>query len=618
MRRVVLAVAALIAVQVAVGAGCAGSSQGGGHHRNLDLGKAMPAELEPGTHHEGDVKVARVRVLADADFRARTPAWKHRITDEIDYANALLTPMMGVRLEITELRDWDHNAPDAPLRETLAALATDAPGDDVHWTIGLTTPSTTPTTAFDELGITEAFGRYLVIRGDDDAAARDAFAKQFPDVPIKDAGDVLDARRRHRQTCVLLHQLGHSLGAIHETDPSWILHATYEPQQSTFSDRNRELMQLALDERLKIKELRSPPALAAQMLAAIEKAEWGGWIAAEKDDEVNMLRAIVDAAKKGETAPDVPAAIYDQFQHAQTLVQQGRAKDALVELDPLMAAYPANAQLRLLACKGQLAVVKGPPGDAARDTCARAAELAQGDPHPYLALAAAYLAAGDKPQTRAQLAQAGAKVDNLPEGKAGVWTEIATMYQQLGDLTHAEDASAHAGASPDPIAPWAARNRTRYGDPRDGARWKITPDNEADYVETVRKILDLVYADKYGEADKLARTADKRWPGAPGIASARCDLAIRQNQDGAAGAACKAALAAFPTDSWALYLSGILLLKQRDPAPGIESLKKAIAADPELAQAWRALAKGLERANATADLAKLRSDYQAAFGQPLQ
>ena len=157
----------------------------------------------------------------------------------------------------------------------------------------------------------------------------------------------------------------------------------------------------------------------------------------------------------------------------------------------------------------------------------------------------------------------------------------------------------------------------RYGDPRDGSKWHVTPDDEADYVDAVRKMLDLVYANKFDAAEAAARAADKRWPDSPGIASARCDMAIRQNQDGAAASHCKAAIAAFPGDSWALYLYGILQLKQRDPHPGIEALQKAIAADPELAQAWRALGKGLERAGDKADLDKLRTGYQAAFGRPL-
>ncbi|HTJ47133.1 MAG TPA: hypothetical protein VL463_33760 [Kofleriaceae bacterium] len=594
---------------------CPGSTQA--EHKGADLSKAMPAELDPGNaKHEGDVRVAKVRVLADADFR-KDAKWKQQITDQIDYANQLLTPMLGVRLDITETREWDHSSPDAPLREIAAAAADDAPGDDVAWVIVFAGPVAQPTNAFDELGMGELFGKHVVIRGLSDTAEKELFARQFADIPVKDAGDALDARRRHRQTCVLLHMLGHTLGAIHETDPSWIMHATYDPQQSTISERNRELMDIALGDRVKIAELRDKDATAAALLASIDKADWGGWVAAEKDDEESTLRAIVDAAKKGQTAPDVPAAVYDQYEQADRLAQSGHTKEALAQLEPLIAAYPGNAQIRLLACKAQLGQ-KGPPSDAAKDVCARAAELAQGDPGPYLLMATAYANANDKPGARAQLALAATKVPNLKDGKPGAWTQIALLYQAMGDITHAEDAAAQAGGGDNQIAPWAKRQRARYGAPRDSSKWKVNPDNEADYVETVRKMLDLVYANKFGEAETLGRSADKKWPGSPGVASARCDLAIRQNQDGAAASQCKAAIAKFPGDSWALYLQGILLLKQRDPHPGIESLKKAIAADPELAQAWRALAKGLERADDKADLEKLRADYQAAFGQPLE
>ena len=299
MRRVAVVAAAALAA-------CSGSSPQVAQHPHADFTKVMPADFDPGTKHEGEVKVAKVRAYADADYRAKTPKWKDRITDELDYANSLLTPMLGVRLELTDVVEWDHSAPDAPLRESLAALEQAAPADDVAWVIGFTSPPADPTNAFDELGAGELFGRHIVLRGYDDDAQTAAFHKQYPDVPIKYAGDALDARRRHKQTCLLLHQLGHTLGAIHETDPSWIIHVTYDPQQATISERNRELMQIALADRLKISEMRDKVATASQLLAAIEKNDWGGWVAGEKDDETNTLRAIVDAAKKARPRPTSP------------------------------------------------------------------------------------------------------------------------------------------------------------------------------------------------------------------------------------------------------------------------------------------------------------------------
>jgi hypothetical protein len=74
--------------------------------------------------------------------------------------------------------------------------------------------------------------------------------------------------------------------------------------------------------------------------------------------------------------------------------------------------------------------------------------------------------------------------------------------------------------------------------------------------------------------------------------------------------------------SWALYLLGILHLRDTGPSgttAGIKRLREAIALDPDLGQAWRALARALEqRAKDPAALDQLRRDYQARFGEPLR
>ena len=86
----------------------------------------------------------------------------------------------------------------------------------------------------------------------------------------------------------------------------------------------------------------------------------------------------------------------------------------------------------------------------------------------------------------------------------------------------------------------------------------------------------------------------------------------------AARATCMRALASAPNDSWALYLLGTLLLRDAGTTgAGIARLKQAIAADPELGQAWRTLAKAYARGNDKAALDQLARDYQTKFGQAL-
>ncbi len=134
----------------------------------------------------------------------------------------------------------------------------------------------------------------------------------------------------------------------------------------------------------------------------------------------------------------------------------------------------------------------------------------------------------------------------------------------------------------------------------------------------MKKALELVYASKYADAEKALAAAEKRWPKAPGLAAARCDLALRTGAIEPARAACQRALAADPNESWALYLSGVLALRDASGTKaGVEFLKKAIAVDPDLGQAWRTLAKAYGRAKDKAALDKLAQDYQAKFGQNL-
>jgi predicted Zn-dependent protease len=137
-------------------------------------------------------------------------------------------------------------------------------------------------------------------------------------------------------------------------------------------------------------------------------------------------------------------------------------------------------------------------------------------------------------------------------------------------------------------------------------------------VAVEKQVLELVYASKYADAEKILGAADKKWPAAPGLAAVRCDLALRMGQTPAAKTACAKALAADPNESWALYLTGVIALKDASGTKnGIAELKKAIAVDPDLGQAWRTLAKAYERAKDQAALDQLGKDYQAKFGQAL-
>lgn len=598
-------IAALVAIAVA-----ACGPKIASDHPGTDLVRHLPATLEAPRPKDGEPRALKVRIYADAATRAR-PHWREDLSDQLDYANQLLTPLLGVSLEIESVREWDRGGqPEA----ALPVLVEHDQGDGVAWVIGYVMAGDTATKVMADLGIAEPLGRHVVVRGWAEKAETDALAATLPDLREAERAEVLAAHRRHKQTVVLLRALAATLGAIDETDPGWIQHPSYSSKMAGFSDRNRELLQLAIDEWVGGAK---PEAIAPKLLAAIEKAEFGGWVPTSRDEVTRRLRNVIDASKHGKVAAAVPTAAYDQYARIRELARQGRTADALAELDNLLLAYPGNAAMHQLRCEILLATSpKGSVAPAAREACGKAAALAPGDPAPHLAVAEALARAGDVAGARAELVLAAQRVSNLPTGAAQAWKKIVAMYSAMGALTWTEEAIAAGKLGGDPIAHDVAQTRARYGVPR-GAKF-VTPDQEAALIAAIKEARDQINKAQFAQAARTIAAGLRKWPGASGFEAMRCDLEVRRGRLGAARAACARALAVSPGPSWALYLSGVLAINGGATAKGIAQLKQAITVDPDLGQAWRTLAKAYrERTKDRAALDQLARDYQARFGQPL-
>jgi tetratricopeptide (TPR) repeat protein len=591
---------------------------------SADLSKATPATLEAERPREGDPHTVKLRVYVDPGVRA-LPRWKEEITEQIDYASQLLRPLLGAELSVTEMKDWSRAGEPNHALKQLEELDK---GEGVTWVIGYVTAPDIATKSLDDLGDAELLGKHVIVRAWAERAETEALAKTLPDLKETERNELLTAHRRHKQTVILLHQLALSMGALAEADPTWIAHPMYSPKQSGFAERTRELMTLALDARIAGDK---DPDIAKKLLEAIDKAEWGGWIPTQKDQTVSMLRAIVDVNKAGKVASDIPPAALDQVGRIRQLARQGDMASALAELDNILAAYPGTASLHQLKCDLMLAPGKQKDEAALRAeilrrakdpktiaACKRVSDLAPGDPGPHLSFGELLARAGDIASARAELQLAEPKIANLPDqlNAEAAWRKLIAIYQTLGSLTWTEEAIAKAKLDKDPIAVTIAQTRARYGVPR-GAKF-VKPEDESTLVRAVKTSLELVYASKYGEAEKAIATAEKKWPAAPGLYAARCDLALRMGSVDAARAACNKALAAQPEESWALYLSGVIALKEASGTKaGIELLKKAIAVDADLGQAWRTLAKAYTRAKDRAAYEALAKEYQAKFNQAL-
>ena len=191
---------------------------------------------------------------------------------------------------------------------------------------------------------------------------------------------------------------------------------------------------------------------------------------------------------------------------------------------------------------------------------------------------------------------------------------------QMGALTWTEEAIAAGKLDERSGDRRRSRRRARAMACRKGAKF-VKPEAEGPLVAAVRRRAQLVYANKYRRGAQGARrgreeVARRAWRSSPSAATSRCARA----QIESARAACSKALATDPNESWALYLSGVIAFKDTSASgtkTGIEKLKRAIAVDPDLGQAWRTLAKAYERAKDKAALEKLAADYATKFGTPL-
>ncbi|MBV8763162.1 MAG: hypothetical protein JO257_38115 [Deltaproteobacteria bacterium] len=560
-----------------------------------EVTKNLPATLEATHPKSGEPRAVHVRVWADAQVRA-LPKWKDDVADQIDYASQFLTPLLGVKLVVDGTKDWGRTA---DFHDAATELAKIDDGKDVTWVIGYVAPPEKPTIAMSELADARLLGHAIVLRWYSGEADKDA--------------EVRDAKKRHKQTVVLLHALAATLGAIAESDPTWIQNPAYSTKQSTFSDRNRDLIQIAIDQRL---TGGTDETIAHDLLEAIEKNEWGGWIASDHDDVVKQLRAQLAAMKAGKTATDIPPAAIEQYDHIKGLAMKKQYAEALVELENVLTAYPANATLYEMKCEILIAK-QGVKDKAAITACARVSELAPGDPSPHIAIAAALAQQKDFLGARAELVTAGQNIANLNLGQADAWKRLTALYLEMGALTWAEEAIA-AGKLSDPGYAIIASTRARYGLPKGAS--KIKPQDEGPYVAALKQASAAIYAGKYADAHKQLDAIDKKWPGSPGALAFRCDLSMREGAVEPAKAQCAKSLAIDADESWANYLAGVLALRDTSAAgtkAGVAKLKWAIVVDPDLGQAWRALAKAYIRAKDETALQQLSQEYAAKFGTPL-
>ena len=187
----------------------------------------------------------------------------------------------------------------------------------------------------------------------------------------------------------------------------------------------------------------------------------------------------------------------------------------------------------------------------------------------------------------------------------------ARRQMERGSLSAATQTLAAAGSSSEARA--AATDlleaRRRLGLPADSKRFSLPPEAETDYAVAVEDAGRLMQAGRTREAQLALDRSLKKYPGAPGLLVAQCELLLRLGRPRAAGKPCSDALAVMEDLPRAHYLLGCIQAETGQYDRAITSLKRAIALEPNDQKVWDALAQLYKGLGRTAEYQKFAAKH---------
>jgi hypothetical protein len=194
-------------------------------------------------------RTATVRACATRAYAAETLSWQDRFDELLRTANSVLEPSVGLTLKNAGTSSWTPPQGEGSLVTLIADLPA-CEGAEADWVVGLVESNPKVVSDFHVLGRGEIYSPYLAMRASNDPAEIEALTHALPDLDAAARDKLYSDRKRHKTLTLFLHELAHTLGAIHRTSRTTIMHPAYDASEKGYDEATLTLMRNGLSIRL--------------------------------------------------------------------------------------------------------------------------------------------------------------------------------------------------------------------------------------------------------------------------------------------------------------------------------------------------------------------------------
>jgi hypothetical protein len=323
------------------------------------------ADDDAGAPPHSAKRTLRVRALVTRSFTVGVVEAPRHVKTVLADASDILESALGMRLELESIRPWDL-ARDDDLQAVLAESKKADQGADVDWIVGFVGALPRASRSFHDVGMGDVVGKHIIVRAPSSAEKHDAVESSYSELSNDERRAIQKGITRHRAAVTFLHEVGHTLGLVHERSARSIMFREYSARASSFGPESIAVMRVGLEHRAP-QTPQEAAVLFRELGATMKRAPDGIFV---EDERRQMVSRYEDAAAKNEASSTRPAQTAAEPQrpvlpetpeltpeHRAIFVKANEAAAAgdhvvaWTAMKPLFTAYPSSFAVQDLRCR---------------------------------------------------------------------------------------------------------------------------------------------------------------------------------------------------------------------------------------------------------------------------